>query len=282
MHTLSIRFNTLLLLLLVLMAGAIITMLATRAYGGPLDPTGAPASTDGVRGPGTPISSLPFTISGPGYYYVTRPLTGGAGTNGITINTSNVTLDLGGFTLAEGAIPGTTGVLIGAFRNVTVRNGAARGWGIGIDANLCGNCRVDGVQATGNGNGIYIGPGSEISDCNASLNNVGINADYGVVRNCIVSENSGTGLVINSHSVIEGIASRNNGGPGISIVGNSNTVRNSDFMHNGFTSDVGGNDINVPDGRLDNVFVDVSYCVAKNTNVSTQTSMLFQRTAAGC
>lgn len=45
MATSSIRINTLLLVLLVLMAGAIITMLATRAYGGPLDPPGPPDPT---------------------------------------------------------------------------------------------------------------------------------------------------------------------------------------------------------------------------------------------
>jgi hypothetical protein len=39
------RVNTLLLVLVVLMAGAIIAILATRASGGPLDPPGPPAST---------------------------------------------------------------------------------------------------------------------------------------------------------------------------------------------------------------------------------------------
>jgi hypothetical protein len=43
--TISHRVNTLLLVLLVLMAGAIIAILATRASGGPLDPPGPPAST---------------------------------------------------------------------------------------------------------------------------------------------------------------------------------------------------------------------------------------------
>jgi hypothetical protein len=43
--TVSRRANTLLLVLLVLMAGTIIAILATRASGGPLDPPGPPAST---------------------------------------------------------------------------------------------------------------------------------------------------------------------------------------------------------------------------------------------
>ena len=43
--SLHFRLNTLLLVLLVVMAGAIIALLASRAYGGPLDPPAAPTST---------------------------------------------------------------------------------------------------------------------------------------------------------------------------------------------------------------------------------------------
>ena len=93
------RINTVLLLVTLL---AVIGLFATRAYGGPLDPPGAPASTDGVRGQGTPISSLPFAITQPGRYYLTRNLTGPGNANGITITAANVTLDLNGFTLDGG------------------------------------------------------------------------------------------------------------------------------------------------------------------------------------
>lgn len=43
--SISNRFNTLLLMLLVLMGGAIIAILATRSSAGPLDPPGVPGST---------------------------------------------------------------------------------------------------------------------------------------------------------------------------------------------------------------------------------------------
>jgi len=55
MSALGNRINTLLLVLLGLMGLAIIAMLATGVRGGPLDPPAAPAPTDGVREPGTPI-----------------------------------------------------------------------------------------------------------------------------------------------------------------------------------------------------------------------------------
>ena len=72
---------------------------------GSLTPPGAPAPTMKTLNqiePRTPISSLPFTISSSGSYYVTGNL-GITGQNGITINQDNVTLDLGGFTLSRGS-----------------------------------------------------------------------------------------------------------------------------------------------------------------------------------
>ena len=41
---------------------------------GPLDPPAAPAPTSGVLRPGTPITSLPYTIQQPGNYYLTGNL----------------------------------------------------------------------------------------------------------------------------------------------------------------------------------------------------------------
>jgi len=52
--------------------------------------------------PRTPISSVPFTISAPGSYYVTTNLTPGADQNGIVVAADNVTIDLNGFTLFGG------------------------------------------------------------------------------------------------------------------------------------------------------------------------------------
>src|SRR4051812_45809594 len=69
---------------------------------GSLTPPGAPAPTmkslDQIEAR-TPISSVPFTISVPGSYYLTTNLTAALNQNGITVSADNVTLDLNGFHL---------------------------------------------------------------------------------------------------------------------------------------------------------------------------------------
>ncbi len=253
MLTIANRFNTLLLLLIALMAAGIITMLATRAYGGPLDPTSSPASTDGVRGPGTPISSLPFVINASGYYYVTRPLTGGPGQDGITINVSNVTVDLGGFTITGGSSPGGGIDIPGGPRNLTIRNGALRAWTYGIYAASATDSRFDNVQASSNAVGIAIGSHSEITDCNASLNTgTGIFATSGTVRNCTISENGQNGIVADE-SLIEDNKVQNNPMNGIRISGNGTTLRMNELSSN-------STDITLDANLGVSVLIDNVYC----------------------
>ncbi len=231
------RLNTVLLLAVLLV---LIAMFATRAYGGPLDPPGPPGSTDGVRQPGTPISSLPITITQPGYYYVTRDLTGAPGQPGITISTSNVTIDLGGFRLLGGSSPGDGISLSGGFRNIAIRNGSVRGWNDGVDVSIALQSSVHDVQASSNLNyGFRIGARSSLRDCNASLNAIGIEVNFGVVRNCVVTENAILGMAVLNFSLVEGNFVSFNGGKGTEI-GDNNTLRGNEHSGNG-----GVNDLNV-------------------------------------
>src|SRR5262245_54285864 len=93
------RTNTLLLALVLLALLAVIAMVALRVEGGPLYPTDPPGPTDGVRLPGTPINSQ-TTISAPGHYYLTRDINVPGAATAINITASNVSLDLGGFTVS--------------------------------------------------------------------------------------------------------------------------------------------------------------------------------------
>ena len=107
--------------------------------------TGAPAPTmkslDQIEA-STPISSVPFTISNSGTYYLTKNLNVTVG-DALTIAANQVTLDLNGFTISSTA-PSATGygiLLNSGIRNITIANGFIQG----------------GV--TNNGSGIYTGGG---------------------------------------------------------------------------------------------------------------------------
>ena len=98
---------------------------------GPLAPPGAPTpsmkSLDQIEAR-TPISSLPFTISSSGSYYLTKDLSVSTG-NGLTINADNVTVDLNGFTISSTAASATgTGILLNGTRtNITIQHGRITG-----------------------------------------------------------------------------------------------------------------------------------------------------------
>jgi hypothetical protein len=225
------------------------------AFGqGSLTPPGAPAPTMRTLAqiePRTPISSLPFTITAPGSYYVTSNLVGVAGSGGITIRTNNVTIDLNGFTLF-GPSSGTFDDGItpnGSWSNIVIRNGKLSGWTrSGIGAGTLAHCIVEDVissenrlsgivvgdssivqrcSARRNGlsttsqSGIWVGDGAMVSDCTVSghdgPDSIGIRADSrGVIRNCTVIENNstnGSGISINSYGVIVNcVVTSNRGG----------------------------------------------------------------------
>ncbi|HJT95422.1 MAG TPA: hypothetical protein VJ777_26370 [Mycobacterium sp.] len=233
------RVNTLLLTLVLIVGLAILAMLAADVRGGPLDPPGPPGSTDGVREPGTPISSVPFTINTGGRYYLTRNLTGSAGQSGVTIAADNVTLDLGGFTLV-GVNGSVNGVFVsGARTGITIEGGTIRGWFNGIDATAATYSRVVGTaviangQALGDGSyGILIGESSVVRDCQVSINlNHGIYlGPRGRVHDCSISQNGGSGVLVNGYAMVDRNSIVYNGlnndaTGGVVIQGNENTIR---------------------------------------------------------
>jgi hypothetical protein len=125
--------------------------------------------------PRTPISALPFTISTSGSYYLTASLTAAANVNGITINASNVTLDLRGFEVT--GTPGTAifGIRVSVGRsNVVIRDGTVRNWpgsGVVVENTAVTRVRVENVHANDNGSGgIVLGTDSVMVNCTVSGN----------------------------------------------------------------------------------------------------------------
>ncbi|MGD9872913.1 MAG: NosD domain-containing protein [Kiritimatiellia bacterium] len=153
--------------------------------------------------PRIPITSVPFTISQAGSYYLVSNLTCSvAGSNGISITTSGVTLDLCGFSLIGPGGSSGYGIYAGGL-NVHIRNGIVRNW-YGYDKY--------GVYITGSASslrdmeirecasGAYLaGDAAYILDCQAdTIGNTslcyGIRTGHGaVVRNSMCQKVTGGG-----------------------------------------------------------------------------------------
>jgi hypothetical protein len=239
MSTLGSRINTLLLMITMLIGLAIVGMLATGVRGGPLDPPAAPAPTDSVREPGTPISAIPFTISAPGRYYVTRDLTGVVSQSGVTIASDNVTLDLHGFTLHGVASTGNGVQVSGARTGITITGGTVRNWYNGIDVQTAKYVHISNVMALDNGSvagdgsyGIIVANGSTLENCTVSHNkSSGVLAVESSVRQCTFNDNGRNGIEVGVLTTVDGCAANRNGASGVVVT--SATVRGCMVLVNG-------------------------------------------------
>jgi hypothetical protein len=180
----------------------------------------------GGGGVGTRITSVPYTIGVPGAYYLGRNLSYAGTSDGIAIaeGVINVTLDLMGFSIS-GSGSGT-GISMTGSQNVEIRNGTVRGWNYGIFESGAGGLahRIINVRAEGNTQGIRLyGNGHLIKGCNASNNtNTGLYLDSGMITDCVAS-NNGTGL----------------NGTGLKLAGPGNVLGNAVFNNKNRNLDLG-------------------------------------------
>lgn len=222
------------------------------AFGqGALAPPGAPAPSmktlDQIASTGIALNAVNtpgdnnnyFIITKPGNYYLTGDLAVVA-TNGISVRSDNVVIDLNGFQISG------TGTGIGIFAGVglTVKNGCVTGFAFdvqGTSANtfhdleiknsiyglLCGDLaqvervRADGNTETGiqtgsysiitkcsasqNGlSGMNIGAGSSVTNCTASLCSDGIRvADGSTVSHCAATQNKSSGITTGAFCAVD-------------------------------------------------------------------------------
>ena len=161
-------------------------------------------------------AGFPVTIPQPGSYRLTSNLSLATDVDGILIESSSVTVDLGGFEIAgPGVCTGTgatlscgaTGAGVGVvgrdvLYSVTVRNGIIR------------NMRLDGIGVGGTGS-----LGVRIEGITARHNaRIGISGQDGVLaRDCVAIENGGNGFDLDAGSSVEGSTAIGNFGHGVEI-----------------------------------------------------------------
>jgi hypothetical protein len=157
---------------------------------------------------GTVITSLPYQIKAPGYYYLTCNLTCPAGQDGITFapGINNVTIDLMGFCLNGPTGSWVhTGISMNGQNNVEIRNGRMTYWGNCIvEANGSGH-RVINVRVQCFDQGVnLVGSGHIIQGCTAYNCIRGLTVGNGAIRGCTVIGYAPTTYGISGSGTISG------------------------------------------------------------------------------
>jgi parallel beta-helix repeat protein len=186
--------------------------------------------------PRVPISSLPYTISASGSYYLTGDLT--TDSNSISVEANDVTIDLMGYSLTGSGSAGS-GVWMGYSprSNIEIRNGTVRNFLLGVGAMFAShrNVRIIGLRVHGNTAGglLLDAKGCLVKDCTVSGNdNWGISCgDASTVVDNVVYDNNHSGIRAGSGSTITGNMVTDNNSVGISAdyvcTVSENTVANN-------------------------------------------------------
>ncbi len=224
---------------------------------GPLTPPGAPAPTMKTLQqvePRTPITNIPITISVPGSYYLTDHVfyfgTGAA----IRVASSEVDIDLNGFTLA--GLPTVTESLISqtfpsTLHSISIRNGKLRDVDTPINFPNASQVRVEKVSIYNSRlNGMELGEAATVSDCQIMFAG-SLPGFHGIVvgprsrvRNTSALRSVSAGINAGPQSIIESCVLARNGANGLSA-GASTVVRDSVISSNTASGISGGHSLQV-------------------------------------
>lgn len=219
------------------------------AFGqGALLPPGGPAPTmksldqleprtpvDAVHTPG--VSGFQYAITQSGSYYLTTNIVGVSGDTGIYIGTSNVTLDLNGF-----SVLGSSGTVYAIYlgtnnSDIIIRNGSVSGWINNVAVyDYAQRVTLEDLHVTGNVSGLYC-PNSTL------------------IRNCVVSDNALGGITIGNDCTVSDCLVESNGyvGIGLLLPGGGNVVSGNNVCGNNSnqTVNAGGIKIGNPNNRIE-------------------------------
>ena len=238
---------------------------------------------------GIEITALPYTITQTGFYYITKDLSCAAGTHGITLGTSNVTIDLMGFSLVGpgGTGTGYAGIYAGSgVENIEIRNGNIRsfnGYGCALFSTNSKGCRIVNVKVSHNSSsGIILnGYSNVIKDCISFSN--GYHGIFGGSGSTIIGNtcysNDEHGIYGDKGSTISGNTCHENDEDGINtsygctIQGNSSSKNKDDGIAAGQGSSVIGNTCNLNTDHgihlNGNSYVGQNTCYNNGTNMNT-------------
>lgn len=209
-------------------------------------PTGGTMKTLDEVEPRIPITSLPFTISTSGSYYLTKDLA--SSSTGIFINANDVTIDFCGFIIVG---PGTEincfGTRMNGRSNVEIRNGTIRAFGYGIyeSSNESRNLRILDMRVLyckGSGIQLY-GQAHLVRGCTSAYN--GINGSGSAVfgiggfSRSTITNNTVYGNATSSSSSFYGIS-----------CGEGSIVTDNNVTENGMSATAGVSGINAGYGCM--------------------------------
>ena len=183
---------------------------------GSLTPPGAPAPTLKTLSQVEPRSDVQkltgdasnlFIINQPGSYYLTANVNGASGKSGISIQASNVVLDLNGFALIGVGGAGKGIIVPGSQVNVAVRNGTVQNWpGDGVDLSPVIGFAVNDLRVFGNtGIGISTGDTGLVNACTSRQNggdNIRTGAHVVITKCSAIQSTLGNGINAGGYSLI--------------------------------------------------------------------------------
>jgi hypothetical protein len=221
---------------------------------------------------GQEITSLPYIISSPGFYYLGGNLDYAGIENAITVNADEVTIDLMGNRIASTNEAGfRKGIYMHGRKNVEIRNGSISDFSVGIfeDSAAAIGHNVNNIRALRNyvaislsgtnhmvmrctasnnsSDGIYVNEGI-VSECTAQGgNNRGIDIVNGLIKNCYAVSNR-IGFQILSGAAIGNVAINNEhygfligSDPALPVMMDQNSAINNGTNYSGGTPTWGTN-----------------------------------------
>lgn len=169
--------------------------------------------------PRTPIEELPITISAPGSYFLTRSwdLDDADVDHAIIITASDVSVDLGGFTLHS--LNAEVISIEGAVNNIRISNGVLRNSGGGVGGATASHVTVEKVTVREVGPlGITLGNHAKITHSTVHNSGAGISVGtYGYISNCAVYGVAGGGFVAGLRGVVRDCSAQETGLIGFSL-----------------------------------------------------------------